>query len=382
MKTVLILSPDSRFAIADYVNGAAERLKKACYSLHIIDGVSSRSKVASALDFWKPVGCIVQGNEGNVFDRRDFARVPTVFIDHNPDGMRRGDLEVLHDSADVGTLAARELLSLGLANFAFAAYTPEPFWCAVRKKAFVDALRDNGYDCHVSSDSTSLSHAIAKHPSSAAANWLKKLPLPVGILAANDGLAEEILLAAKTLRLSVPDDVAVLGVDNSLIVCEHTEPTLSSIQPDWFHAGQLAADLLCKKLRQPELSGVKLRYGQTGIVRRQSTQRFKVRDKILSTVLETIRKRATAPTFDIDELVRLMTVSRRALELRVRKTLDKSLLDLIHDVRIEQARDLLRRTDKSVREIATASGFPSVTTFFRVFGEKVGMSPREFRLKK
>lgn len=374
MTNILLLAGANRFELTPQLNGVAEFAHRAHWNVHTIGDLSKQTDVKSLFDFWKPSGCIVHcATTFNLFTTRIFGRTPVVYIDRDPARLGRNELCVLHDSAGAGRLAARELLSLELPNYAYVRYRPQWFWCREREQAFAEALRLNGKELTVFQDS-SRDNRIDRIK-----RWLEDLPKPVGIFATNDGVAEKVALAAHELGIDIPNDIALIGVDDVCEICEKSTPTLTSIHPDFVRAGYLAAELLARKIRNPKLKGQIVRYGQTGVVRRQSTRRFPRKDPTVSKLLESIRRRATDASLTIEGLAQEAGCSRRYADMRFREVLRRTILDEIHEVRIGTAKRLLENPSVRITEAAAQSGFKSFATFSRVFTALVGMSPRDYR---
>jgi len=137
--------------------------------------------------------------------------------------------------------------------------------------------------------------------------------------------------------------------------------------------------LLAKKIANPSLKGQIIRYGQSGVVRRQSTRRSPRKDPTVSRLLEVIRQRAADPSLSIESLAEEVGCSRRYADMRFRKILGHTILDEIHEVRIEAVKRLLENPSVRIAEAATRCGFKSFATFSRVFTALVGQSPRKYR---
>lgn len=384
MKTILFLTYATRHELTSMLNGithVAHREKN--WNIRVVDVLRTRQEVRDLIAFWRPAGCLVHCAIPEApFDAEDFKSCPTVFIDQDPSRRAANTAHVLHDSAATGRLAAQELLALDLPNYAYAAYTPQPHWCQTRQKAFVDSLKLNRRTCLISSDSTKFEpKTVGQHFEKEATEWIQSLPKPIGIMAANDGLAEILISTALSLGFRIPKDLAIVGVDDTDAICENTQPTLSSVHPDFIRAGQLAAESLSRLLHGSAPTETILTYGDSGVVTRQSTQRLKAFDAALINALELIRRQASDPKFSIVTVAREVGLSRRSVELHFRNALGKSFLEHLHDVRIGNAKRLLRDPTRSIAQVCIESGFPSTTTFLRIFSAHEGISPKAYRLR-
>lgn len=286
---------------------------------------------------------------------------------------------VATDDETIGRMAAEHLMSCGLGNFAFCGYPKNRTnpWMMNRKQGFTQRLAEAGFTCHAFHGR----HTTATHWQdvlSELSGWLRKLPLPVGIMGCYDYRARHVLEACKSLGLRVPDDVALIGVDDD-IVCELADPPLSSIRQGRHRIGYSAAaalDLLMSGKR-----GVPMRQvvAPVGIVPRQSSNILCVADQALATALRTIRERACMglQACDVAEQVGL---SRNTLDKRCKAHIGRSLDLEIRRVRLECAKDLLARTTLPLREIARKAGFGSEQYLSSVFSTVVGCRPSRYRI--
>lgn len=377
MKSILLLSTQNRFELTPLCDGIKAFGFPGTVNFTTIGDLSSPADVRKLLLFWKPAGCILHDAlSQHVFDSPLLNNIPHVYIDRDPAELTPEQLCVLHDSENAGSLAAKELLSLELPNYAYAHFSTKFFWSEERESTFKNALNLHGKTCLDFSDTLrdSKNHRMK--------GWLARIPKPIGIFATNDGMAEKIAIAASELGIPIPDDIALIGVDDVCEICEKSTPTLTSIHPDFVRAGYLAAELLARKIKDPKLKGQIVRYGQTGVVRRQSTRRFPRKDPTVSQILEAIRQHATDTSLTIESLAQEAGCSRRYADMRFREVLRRTILDEIHEVRIETAKRLLENPSVRIAEAAAQSGFKSFATFSRVFTALVGMSPRDYRKRR
>ena len=135
---------------------------------------------------------------------------------------------VVTGSHDIGRLGAEHLLSCGVRHFAFCGYT-NCSWSDTRCETFKHVVSLAHFDCAEFSIPAGVTDSPWHDQREAIANWLRTLPRPVGLMACNDDLGHEVIAAAKLAGLSVPDDVAVIGVDNDEVVCGWTDPPRPSV---------------------------------------------------------------------------------------------------------------------------------------------------------
>ena len=213
------------------------------------------------------------------------ASLPPVYLDRDPSLKGKIRFSVNADLKSSAEIAAKELLALDFDDYAFVGFPLPLFWTKEREKAFCEAIKLNGRRCHVFDSGAR--PGIRRLES--LRKWLRELPKPCGILAAFDGTAEEVLAACSLENIRVPEDFAVMGIDNNEEICDNTKPTLSSICPDFEKAGFLCGELLDKQLRDPKARGENRTFGILGVVKRKSTTVFKHTDARVTAAVEYIR---------------------------------------------------------------------------------------------
>lgn len=336
-------------------------------------GGGDRPQVADLVAFWRPAGAIVDcGSAIGMLTNTDFAPLPAVFLDCSHDA---GAPAVRSDGRAVAECAARELLSLGLESFAFAPWFARVAWSRERLEAFGELVRAEGRACHVLDWGDDLSEASVRRR---LADWLGSLPRPVGVFAANDYVASLVVAGARAMKMRVPDDVAVVGVDNDLRVCEQSRPTITSVAPSYEGAGAQAAELLERLMRSPRRPPADVLFGVDRIVRRESTLAVRRRDQRVEQAVALVRGEAHAGLTPSD-VARQLGCSRRLLEIRFRDTTGQTLLAAIRSARIERARRLLERDGMPLADVARLCGYGSECAFRRAFAQETHSTPRQFQ---
>lgn len=208
---------------------------------------------------------------------------------------------------------------------------------------------------------------------------LRRLPRPVAIMGCYDFKAQQLLDACRQLEISVPEEVAVLGVDDDRLICELSEPTLSSIQPDTHRTGYEAAELLNRMMDGEVIATDEPLITQPrGIHLRESTDTFAIEDEQVARALSYIRRHAT-DNIRVADVLRKTTLSRRALEHRFRKALGVTPHQEILRVRVNRISELLTETDLSIQQIARRTGFEYGEYMAAVFRRETGATPSELR---
>ena len=209
--------------------------------------------------------------------------------------------------------------------------------------------------------------------------WIKKLEKPCGVMACYDIQGWRLLEVCRSIGVAVPDEVAVIGVDNDDMLCNLSEPPLSSVIPDSQRAGYKAAALLDGMMAGEDVDGLHL-LKPTGMVVRQSSDVLAIADASVSQAVRFIRDHATEG-INVGDLLRVVPVSRRILEARFKKLLGHSPHEETLRVQLRRVRQLLEETDLPLKTIADRSGFKHVEYLSAAFKREIGQPPRDYRAK-
>lgn len=338
------------------------------------------NKVASLLDLWHPRGVIVESPEAaERYPASLFPGLPVVYLSPAWGTMpyatgRIGCVE--NDPDATARLAAKELLSLDCAAYAFVPYFVPLSWSDRRGRAFRDVMGLHGIRPRCFLSRRGAEDRVAWHND--LLDFLKGLPRPCGIFAASDLVAETVLVACTDIGLAVPDDVAVVGVDDYEAICENTVPTLSSVALDFAGAGRASAELLDELLKSPSATPTIRTFGVRGLTRRASTRRLPQGDAEVAKALELIRVKACEGLHARDVLG-VMGCSRRLAEMRFRSATGQSPLEAIHARRLECACEMLAETDRTVEAVANMCGYGKAAFLQRLFRRRFGVTPVEWR---
>ena len=357
MDTILYFQSPTKTSAPDKIAGVRRYAAVADWHVQAVDGIPTSNALEGLVSFWHPLGIILDCGGGYQEIPTDlFAGLPTVYLDRNPRTMPADTSCVSHDSVATGQLAAKELLVAGHPNFAFVPYPHPRFWSDDRERGFRDALALNGLTCETfDGGGRGTLQSVAWQKS--LRRWIEQLPKPCGIFAANDAVAAEVLIAAAQTGFDVPREIAVCGVDNFAPICEHTVPTLTSVQPDFLMAGELAARTLGEIAQGEHRQETRLTFGPASIVRRASTRICRRYDPEATAAMELIRRRA-CEGISSSEVVAAFKCSRRMAEIRFRQATGKSVLDEIVAARMERAKALLSETVLPIPEIAPRASEP------------------------
>ena len=274
----------------------------------------------------------------------------------------------------IGEVGARYFLDKGFHNFGY--YGASRYqWAALRKKGFCDTLKRAGFTVATqqASHNVNIDKAMPR-----LRRWLSELPRPLALMASDDMPARHILAACRELGLQVPEQVAVLGVDDDDILCEMAAPPLSSIMQDCDRIGYEAAALLDQMMKRKQQSYRVIEIPPVRIIERKSTDITVIKDADVVNVLRLIRERPNdSPS--IKSLMREIPMSRRTLERRFKAALGRSPADEIRRCRLERAKLLLRNSTLKISRVANQSGFCDARTMAVVFRREMKTSPSAYR---
>ena len=281
---------------------------------------------------------------------------------------------VLHATKPICEAVVREFLSIGCTSIAYIGWFRKVYWSEDRIRHLKELLDLHGLPFFT----FNMSRANAKDPANLnrqLCRWLNSLPRPCGVFAANDTIAEPIFAAARACGLSIPSDLAVIGMDNDFSVCERLSPSLSTFRPEYDTLAERVMDLI-------EGNPVKLPVNEltSRFFRRQSTRRFKHHDADVEKAVERIRKEACSGV-TASEILADFPCSRRLAEMRFKSTTGKTVLDTILDARFERLFELLEKRAAPVGALADLCGFPSALVLRRQFRARTGTTPTAWREK-
>jgi LacI family transcriptional regulator len=283
------------------------------------------------------------------------------------------------DEQEVGRLAAEHLISRGFELFAYCG-PPEKrdgftdlMWQEFQAELARHGRSAECYNPNRSSETVSLERSVSRE----LIDWLRRLPKPVG-LAWNAVQGRGVTEACRHAELRVPEQVAVICGEHDDLVCGLSTPPLSAIYQDGRKVGYEAARILGRMLHGEPPPKERLRIPVSRVIARQSTDILAIDDQVLAEALVLIREQASRG-IRVDDIVRLLPISRRALEQRFQEVLGRSPAEEIRRVRLLHAKTLLEQTDLTVARIAKVSGFGTPAVLLRNFEAHYGLKPSVYR---
>ena len=302
--------------------------------------------------------------------------IPTILVPHNNEIYL--DCPVVKtDGESISKMAADHLLNIGLKNFAYSGFDNFP-WSSERQKYFEKYIKDKNFNISIFHQPKTLSRRKWENEQTLMADWLKSLPKPIGIMACNDDRGQHVIEACKIAQLRIPEDVAVIGVDNDDLICDLCDPPLSSVALNVEKAGYEAARLLDLMMNNRKTVVKNITVKPTYVRTRHSTDIIATEDKELTKAISFIRQNFRKD-IRVEDVVESTILSRRSLEQRFRNKLNRSINSEIRRIRVEHISKLLVETDLSISEIAYSLGFSSAEHISRYFQREKGKCLREFR---
>lgn len=352
-------------------------------------------QIVPKMKAWNGTGIIARVMDKRTVDLVLKMGIPAIFLDMPQTGSDRlstqrkpGYLELSSDSPGAATLIAQSFLEKQFYHFAYVGYRDQ-VWSQLREESYVAELRRHGREVHVYAVPTrtgstrkgpnqkimALRWELEEHH---LVRWLSALPKPIGLMACNDQRGREVLEACEVAGIAVPEEIAVIGVDNDELLCDLSYPPLSSVAMNTEQGGYLAAKSLDEMMQRKTVEIDKIIVSPLRIVERRSSEVIAIDDPVVATAMQLIHTQP-ASSLSVAILARNLAISRRALELKFKHKLGRTILQEIHAVRLKRACKMLQETDMSIPQIAELTGFSSPSYLIQVFRSELGMTPAKYR---
>lgn len=272
---------------------------------------------------------------------------------------------VVSDDRQVGTMGAEHFLRRGHRHFAFYAPDDRQF-ATIRFEGFRDRLLREQMTCALIESESALATAATAGPK------------PIAMMACNDRAAVAALDVCRSLSVRVPDDVAILGVDNDELMQSLANPPLSTINTARERIGFEAAAMLERLIAGRSDHGDLVLVPPKDVITRRSTDALAISDADVAESARFIHQHAGRQIGVLD-VARRATISRRQLERRFKEALGRTIHDEILRCRVDRAKQLLLESDLTLPQVAMASGFASASYFSTAFRRTVSVTPGEYR---
>lgn len=334
-------------------------------------------------DGWKGDGIIARIEDARMARALMRKRIPVVDI--RGVCALPGVPVVKTDNTEIARLAADHLLGCGFRGFAYCGYEGAEY-STRRGEAFARFIRDAGFPCRIFSAREPRFAAVRSQEQYGWAHeqnlieWLRALPKPIAVMACNDARGHQLLNAARQLGITVPEEMAVIGVDNHETICELTVPPLSSVEQNTRGIASEAVRLLELMLQGKPPPAQPVLVQPCNVVVRRSTDALAVPDPNLRNAVRCIRAEATSG-IGVAEVARAAGLSRRELERRFLAAFGHAPGQEIMAVQLHAVKTLLTETDWPLYRIAEKAGFTHAEYLNVAFKRQSGMTPRAYRLQ-
>lgn len=364
-----------------HLTGVFRYANKRGWNIHILQNASELTPdIVRSAEQDRTDGFIIGIRPDNKSVVRMIARstVPVVSIDIPEYCRRPNSVLVRNDDRAIGALGAQHFLSLGNFNsFGFVPDLRNRIWSTDRLAGFSEQLAKCKRVPHVFT--SPLKEARAGHTADRTAlmQWLKELPKPASVMVAWDTRAMDVMNACRSAHLKIPEQIAVLGVDDDELLCENATPPLSSIKPNFDDVGFRAAEAL-ESLMNRRSSASVIFCNPIAVTERESTKSISPAVHLVNRALAFIKTNACKGA-RISDVVEHLGVSRRLADLRFHEIHGCSIGAALEERRLFEVKRLLASTSRPVRQIAVSCGYANPNRLSHVFTQRFGISIRDWR---
>jgi LacI family transcriptional regulator len=300
-----------------------------------------------------------------IVDVLGVVRVPTIPLVHV-------------DNVAIAQMAAEHLEERGFMHFGFFGIMGEN-WSEMRRDAFGDCAKNFGFDFHFYELPRSApSKSSWEEIEDSLAEWIKKLPKPAGVMVCSDQRGHQFLEACRRANIAVPDEIAVIGVDDDLPLCEVCNPPLSSVRPGHEIVGYKAAEMLDLMFHNKQIPDTPILIKPSGITVRLSSDVLAIEDRKIASAIRIIRESA-CEGIRVDDLAKQVGLSRSVLQRKFKAILNRTVHKEIIRAKLKRAQELLTGTNLSLLDIAERTGFKHQEYLGVVFKSFFGVTPAEYR---
>jgi LacI family transcriptional regulator len=334
------------------------------------------------LKSWRGDGIISRLENRDVVKVIQHLKVPAVYLRQVQAGTNMPC--ILTDNLAVSRLCFEHLKERGFRHFAFCGFNGADY-SDERRDGFVALVGQAGLPCYVfpggqvaAKAATAEYEGLGLKDGGQMASWLRKLPRPLGMMACNDMRGQQVLDACRAIGLASPEEIAVIGADNDEVLCNLSDPPLSSVVPNTGRIGYEAAGLLAQMMAGRKAPSPRVFVEPSGIITRRSSEVLAMEDRQIAAAARFIREHACSG-IDVSNVLRAVPMSRSTLDRRFLKILGRSPKDEILRVRLNRIKELLAETDLPLSIIAEKVGLEHLEHLSRIFKNRTGITPSEFR---
>jgi LacI family transcriptional regulator len=282
------------------------------------------------------------------------------------------------DQVQIATRIARHFIACGFENFAYVGVAGKKGWEQLRRKVFVQTLLEAGYPDVAIRPALSDAKLDWERQEEQIGAWLKTLSMPVAIMVNHDVQGVLLLDACRRQGIRVPEDVAVVSVDNDTVLCDLAHPPLSSLDQNVEILGFEAASLLERMMRGQKVTDENTFTPAGEVVVRRSSDTLVMEDERLARAVRFVRENACKDVNVLD-IAKVAGMSRRALEKKFVEFIGRTPLEEMQEIRLRRIQQLLLETDYVLPKIASIAGFQYQEYLVRFFKKRTGLTPGQFR---
>lgn len=286
---------------------------------------------------------------------------------------------VLGDTVQAGQMGAEHLLGLGCEHFAYCGIG-DYYWSRGRFNSFRQTIEQAGFSSFYYELKPRRMHDRRQNELRLLAEWLKSLPTPLGLMTCADDCSQLVVEACKASGLHIPEQISLIGVDNDDMICELSNPPLSSIALNFEAAGYQTAELLDSLINNRPVQETSVHVLPSHVEVRASTDMLAINDPDVATALKFIRENSNK-LIQTADVVNAVACSQRTLHNKFLKNIGRSVHHEIKRSRVERIAKMLRETDRTVSQIARQLGYFNVNHISRYFEQEMGIKPLVYRKK-
>jgi LacI family transcriptional regulator len=323
---------------------------------------------------WRGDGIIARIENRNI--ARALARLKLPVVDVSAARLLSSLPWVETDDTAFARLAAEHLLERGFKHFGYCG--DDRFnWSKWRSAHFARFIKERGCKCSIyQPDAGSLPNAEFQVED--IADWITRLPKPVGVMACYDLRGQQVLDACRRRSIAVPEEVAVIAVDNDELLCALSDPPLSSIIPNTHRTGFEAAALLDRLMAGKRVKSLTHLIPPLGVATRQSTDVLAIEDRNVVQAVRFIREHA-CDGINMADVLKAAPQSRRVLEKQFKKLIGRTPHEEILRIQFNRVKQLLAETNLPIASIAERAGFEHVEYLSVAFKRTFGLPPSQYR---
>jgi len=280
------------------------------------------------------------------------------------------------DYFKTGVMAADFFLNRGYLSFAYYGFK-DMIWSRERAEGFKSRIEEAGFQVSILNIRNRKDEDWA-FDAATVSNWLLSLPKPVALFACDDLFASQITEICKIYNIAVPGDISVLGVDNDELICNISDPPLSSIGLDVEKGGYQAAHTLHQLIYKEIEDAVDIVIPPLSIELRKSTDKYAINDKYILQTIEYIQKNYSQ-TISVTDIMQLVPFSRRAFEKRFKIEMGTSIYQFILKYKIEKFSQSIIKSNLPLSDLAFDCGFEDYKNVARIFQKYKRLTPEQYR---